>query len=362
MKVVIYANSFLPDTGGGEKYNYDLARNLSLAGDDVTVITPVKCYVKDNYNFKVIRICGRQIFSFIKVFQQIRKIKPDLVHISGPTEIDYFLFPMIKVLNLPVILTYHADFPSIMGRVYNNFIGIFQHFFNYVMVQSKNDKQKLTERGVSAEKILNFPFNGIDPEKYRIIEPHRIRDIDLIFVGRMDKAHNYKGYWELLEILTKMADETSCTLSVYIVGGGSDLPKFRYEATARKLNISVFEDVTDEQLVEFLNRSKFLILPSISTSEGFGRTVLEAIYCGAIPIVSRFAGSHELVKELNCGIIIDPRDINKTSKEICSFLQDNDAILEKRKNVYEIIAKKLFSISWTVNMTREVYYKVLKQR
>jgi len=74
--------------------------------------------------------------------------------------------------------------------------------------------------------------------------------------------------------------------------------------------------------VDLSNRSKALILTSISYSEGFGRVVLEAVFCGAVFIVSKFAGSAEVVSEHQCGLVIDPLDVNGSADKIIELLRD----------------------------------------
>jgi len=74
--------------------------------------------------------------------------------------------------------------------------------------------------------------------------------------------------------------------------------------------------------VDLLNRSKALILTSISDSEGLGGVVLEVIFCEVVPTVSKFAGSAEVVSEHQCRLLINPLDVKCLANEIVELLKD----------------------------------------
>ena len=362
MKIVIYANSFFPDIGGGEKYNFDLANSLNELGDEVTVITPVESKTKDNFKFRVIRIPGSKVLSAWKLLKILKKLSPDILHISGPTEIDFILPTLSKFLNIYVILTYHADFPSKLGRFYNSMLGLFQFPIDAIIVQTHSDKEKLTKRLVSEKHIIEFPFNGVDTSIYRKFNDEKNRNVDLVFVGRMDKAHSYKGHWNFLKILDMLSHDCGSNAQVYIVGGGEEFDLFKENCSEIGIEIRFMKDARDEELIELLNRTKYLILPSTSNSEGFGRTVLEAIYCGAIPIVSKFAGSHEVVYEQSCGYVINPLEIEETSILICKLIRDYHEDSHELSAIRSIIANEEFSLQWTVSKTRGIYFETLKEK
>ncbi|QRF75034.1 UDP-D-galactose:(glucosyl)lipopolysaccharide-1,6-D-galactosyltransferase [Thermoplasmatales archaeon] len=362
MKIVIYANSFSPNTGGGERYNLDLANSLNAQGDEVTVITPVRSDSEEKFKFSVIRIPGNKVVSVWKLPKILKGISPDILHISGPTEIDFILPSLAKFLNIPVIMTYHADFPSKLGRLYNSMFGFFQFSIDTVIVQTQSDMNKLLSRMLLPKRIKKLTFNGIDTTMYRKLDDDHERDIDLVFVGRMDKEHSYKGHWNFLKILHKLAQDCGTDLRVYIVGGGEDFSRFREESSKIGIGIQFLKDACNEELIKLLNRAKYLILPSTSNSEGFGRIVLEAMYCGTIPIVSRYAGSHELVYERSCGHIIDPLKIEETSIIICKLIRNYCKESPELSSILRITETEEYSLHWVISRTRELYLEILRRR
>lgn len=362
MKIVIYANSFFPNIGGGERYNMDLANSLKTFGYDVVVITPVQNSSKDCFKFPVIRIPKEKIMSIWKISKILKQIAPDILHISGPTEIDFILPALAKLMNISVIMTYHADFPSRLGRLYNSMMGLLQFSIDKIIVQTRSDMNKLLRRRLSKERIAIFPFNGIDQTVYRNLEEGNERYIDIVFVGRMDKEHSYKGYWNLLKILFKMTQNCGNKPMVYVIGGGAEFEPFREESANIGVDIQYMEDVAEEELIRVLNKSKYIILPSTSNSEGFGRIVLEAIYCGVIPIVSKYAGSHELISERSCGHIIDPLDVEGTSALICKLIQNYHRESPELSSLQYMIKNEEYSLTWTISKTLELYSEILQKK
>ena len=121
------------------------------------------------------------------------------------------------------------------------------------------------------------------------------------------------------------------------------------------------KNASDEELIKLIRRSKYLILPSTSNSEGFGRVVLEAMYCGAIPIVSKYAGSHELVYERSCGYIIDPLDVEGTSMLICKLIRNYHKESHELYSIRGITENGEYSLIWTVSKTLALYTEILRK-
>lgn len=356
---MLFALSFPPDVGGGEGYNFDLAYNLALNGQNVHVITPVPEGKEGNYNFKVIRTGPSPMATLLQIIFNVKIIKPDIFHISGPTPIDYILLPLLKFMKIPVVMTYHADFPSRIGRALNSLIFLFQCCVGRIIVQTNTDMKKLIKRGVRSKKLVKFYFNGINPNIYQNTSHDAPRDIDILFIGRMDKAHSYKGYFEVLNIFVLMKNNPRLQPIIYVVGGGEDMPSFSNKAKEKGLLLKFSENIGNDELISILNRSKTLILPSISDAEGFGRVVLEAVFCGVVPIVSKYAGSSEIVDKFNCGIIIDPFDAEDSAMKITALISSETNLKNMQKNGLDMAKNGGFDLASTVRKTVDVYREVL---
>ncbi len=86
--------------------------------------------------------------------------------------------------------------------------------------------------------------------------------------------------------------------------------------------------VSDQQLPAVYNRACAVVLPSFH--EGFGLTALEAMSCGAVPIVSQVGALQEIVGDV--GALVDPHDHSTIATAMKRTLTDSDwlALQSKR--------------------------------
>ena len=78
--------------------------------------------------------------------------------------------------------------------------------------------------------------------------------------------------------------------------------------------------VEDSQLPAVYNHAVALLTPSFY--EGFGLPALEAMACGAVPIVSRVASLPEIVGDV--GLLVDPHDTSTISAAMKKALTDSE--------------------------------------
>ncbi len=87
--------------------------------------------------------------------------------------------------------------------------------------------------------------------------------------------------------------------------------------------------------------------------------MLEALFCGAVPIVSKFAGSSELVTDYKVGVIINPLDIKGTAGAVTDLLNDNQKLSEFKVNATKMLSDGSFTIRATVKKTLDIYREVI---
>lgn len=85
-------------------------------------------------------------------------------------------------------------------------------------------------------------------------------------------------------------------------------------------NMIIKQNVGDEQLPALYNHALALVTPSFY--EGFGLPALEAMACGAVPIVSRVASLPEIVGDV--GLLIDPQDTSTITDALKKALTDSN--------------------------------------
>ena len=369
LRVLIYSDHFFPSVGGSENYAFDLASELSRCGHYVGVITSERKSVKDDFPFTIFRLerpfsLYRINLNFLDIPRIIKSYRPDLFHINYQTGGENILIPLIKIMKLPIIITYHADHVVTLGRMLDGLqlVTTFR-LANTIMVQSERDERKFKMRGIPQRKLRLLRFNGIDAEKYKC-SPKRVFDnenIKLLCVARLDDLHKYKGVYELIEGIKSLKnEELDFKLSLNIIGDGN-LRKFYEDAckAANLDNIKFLGDLNFEDLLNQICQASFLILPSINKAEGFGRVVLEALSCGTPVIVSKYAGIAELVSKHDAGLVYDPDDFIELIR-ILNLVIDNPTRLRKLvENGKTLITEEGLSLRTVTEKIIHSYYSIL---
>lgn len=369
-KIILYAEAFPPNRGGGENYSVDLARMLTVLGHNVEVVTPVQSEEKDNNSFKVVRIPRPiTLFGFninaLDTIKHLLKNRCSIMHISGPTAIDSFLILFCKIVNIPIVITFHGQYNSRLGRLILKFTGkVFYPLADKVIVQSNRDLSFLSSIDERIKVKLMY-FSGIDKEKYRCHKSSELSkhlrskmQFKFLFIGGLSSSRPYKGVENLIKIFKKLIDHYEYFgVNLTIVGDGDLLPVLKSQARNYP-NIVFKGHLEDDCLVQELCESDALILPSISDGEGFGRVALEAISCGKPVIVSKYAGIAELIQKYNAGIIFNPDDAEDSIQKIIFLINNNSSLVEYLNNAEDMIKSEGLDLVSSTKKTIEIYEEI----
>lgn len=196
-------------------------------------------------------------------------------------------------------------------------------------------------------KFHNIPVNkihvvhhGVDTNYYKPMTESERKElraklgfqdkIVLLFVGGSDYVR--KGFYVLLRELGLLQHRKDITVlttgfitSTYL---NSYLQKLGLDDMMKVLGV-----VSADKLKLYYQLSDFFILPSLY--DPFSLATLEAMACGAVPIVSTYAGSSEIIRTGLNGFVIDPLiegSLSNLIKNTILSLSQN-AIWKLRNNV-----------------------------
>jgi len=99
-----------------------------------------------------------------------------------------------------------------------------------------------------------------------------------------------------------------------------------------KNNISCFKSLPYEEIPEFLNNCKILLLPS--QSENLPNIVLEAMACGCAVVATPVGGAPDVVRNGETGILILDRRLEEVSKNLLKPLNDHKTMKVINENAY----------------------------
>jgi phosphatidylinositol alpha-1,6-mannosyltransferase len=135
----------------------------------------------------------------------------------------------------------------------------------------------------------------------------RVRERNVLIVGRMSASERYKGHDELIEswplILQSVPDA-----QLIIAGRGDDLTRLREKAGALGISDHVLflGFVPSRTLEELLKRATVFAMPS--RGEGFGLVYLEAMRASLPCVASTKDAGAELVIDGETGFLVNPAD------------------------------------------------------
>jgi rhamnosyl/mannosyltransferase len=369
--VMIYTEAFYPQIGGGENYCTDLATTLVTYGFEVTILTPVQSKEFERFPFIVARLFhplklyGFNL-NFLEILSYIRRYRPSLFHISGPTPIDFLLLLICRITGVPAIVTFHGKFNTRVGRLVLYIQGkLLYSSARSVLVQSVREMEFFRNLGLDSHTLKLFYFSGVDREKYSCSKCGRMKPSDstnqifkFVFVGGLTKSRPYKGVENLMKIFSSLYDTGLNNISLEIIGDGDLLPELKL-SMRNYSQVSFLGRLPNEELVSKLCNANMLILPSVSNGEGFGKVVLEALSCNLPAMVSKFAGISELIKKYDAGIVFDPNDICDSVQKIVKIEKNRDLLTKYICNAERMIKGEELDLASTTKKTMNIYYETL---
>lgn len=350
------------------------AKSLSKKGIEIAVFSlncnenEVNPYQQNN-NIKVYccidknakkRSSGFAKISYLKALpclkQVIKEFKPDIVHAHYAS--SYGLLGALSGFH-PFILSVWGsdvfDFPNIS----------FLHKSVIKYNLSKADKILSTSKVMAIEtnkytdkEVVVTPF-GIDLDKFKSLEVNSLFDKNDIVIGTVKTLEEKYGIEYLIKAFAIVKNKyKKFSLKLLIVGDGSlseNLKKLVHD-----LNIedeTVFTGKIAHELVPVYD-NMLSVSVSVSNSESFGVAVIEASACGKPVVVSDVGGLPEVVKDGITGIVVPPRNYEKTAEAIEKLVLD----VKLRKKMGEAGRKMVAELyDWNKNVEQmiEIYENIL---
>ena len=182
---------------------------------------------------------------------------------------------------------------------------------NYICASSVT-KKSLEFEGVNPRLIKVVPY-GVDVSKFQYVKREEQDFFNVIFIGSLNQR---KGISYLLEAMRKLSN-----VSLTIVGRGIFDENL---LSGYDFPIEVFKNVTQDVLIEKLQKAHCFVLPSIL--EGFGQVILEAMATGIPVIATENTAAVDVITNAKDGFVIPIRNTQKI-KTIINELQTNFSLV-----------------------------------
>lgn len=182
------------------------------------------------------------------------------------------------------------------------------------------------------KEIEVTPF-GINMQQFRPMEVESLFDKDDIVIGTIKALEEKYGVEYLIKAFKIVSDKhPNLSLKLLIVGGGSLEDSLK--SLTKELNIeekTIFAGkVPFEDVPKYHNMLSVSV--SVSNSESFGVAIIEASSCAKPVVVSDVGGLPEVVEDEVSGLVVPPRDPEKTAEAIEELILDENLRQEIGQN------------------------------
>jgi len=372
MRVCYITDSYPPNIGGAEIAIQKIVEEAAENNIDVFVITSE---AREKFSFiskisesVILRIKTPQAlhrfwFIILSFFAIIKKCKEtDILHGTSYGGILQ-TFIAAKLLRKPCVVTIH----EFMGRRWNkfasNFISayffrvtekIFASFsFDQFIAVSNYTKKCLIEAGVSESKITVITNGKSDIDLGTLKTKHEVRkemnipDDKFVFAS-FGRTGLTKGLEYVVDAIPEVLDKIPNAIFILIFSFGDKKIWRRITNKIENLDhgrILFYSSLERSQMLDYLNSSDAIIIPSLS--EGFGFTTLEACMLNKIVIATNVGAIPEVISGKH--ILIEPASIGALLNGCI------DTVLGKYNN------RPIKEFNWeeSVNKYIKVYQEVL---
>jgi glycosyltransferase involved in cell wall biosynthesis len=237
------------------------------------------------------------------------------------------IVPSIALMNAPVRLTLRRLIARMVDRAICNSNGALEYLRDVLHIP----EWKLEQHPLEVPEISALTSN--DREGHRDCFPGLRRPV-FIDVGQLIPR---KGWRYLLQAARLLLDKGVDSFSIVFLGEGED--KAELERAIKELGLSqvahLFGQIPYAGLGDYFQSADVFVLPT--KEDTWGMVVLEAMALGKPVLVSRYAGSHELVHSGVNGFVFDCHKPEEIAEHMERFIREPELIGQFGRNSKEII-------------------------
>jgi glycosyltransferase involved in cell wall biosynthesis len=334
VRLALVTPRFPPEIGGLEGYVGRVAETLQDTGEiDVTVITTGRSprATLDTYRGIPVHRLGSWLtvsntpvnpLWWWQVRRLLDRLQVDVVNAHAPVPglADIAAF----TADVPVVLTYHAGSLEKGGHPVDVLLrGYERHVLPRVFARCEELVAVSPVARTHRTGRAHLVPPGVDCRRFTPPAPTAAREPRVLYVGRVERASRWKGLHVLLESLVPLR-ELVPDVRLEIVGDGDDVTSL--QAHARRLGVDGIVDwtgpVAHEDLPDHYRRAGVTVLPSLTESESFGMTLVEAMASGCPVVGSAVGGIPFVVRDGVDGLLVPPGDVQALAQALGAVLSD----------------------------------------
>lgn len=360
---VLYFITRSDTVGGAQVHVKDMALAMIATGHDVLVVVGGKgiyfdMLVKLNVPVKSLTSLSRDInifrdFASIVEYKKIINVfNPDVISMHSAKSGLIGRLASIFDFKTKKIFTAHgwSHIRTAAGKrlIMFKFIEfILQYQNNIITVCRQDEIFALKELNIKASRLITI-HNAMPDVNYQNCKPSDGK-LRFITTARFQEPKDY------LTLISAFSAIKNIGWSLQIIGDGPDFDDIYNKASEFKLLDKITFLGRRDNVSEFLNNADVFLL--ISNSEGFPRSILEAMR-GALPVIATNVGGvkESVINEVN-GFVVPPGNVEELSSKIELLIANRQLVAEMSVKSRELYEQK-FTFSRMFHKTVDLYKRV----
>ena len=296
------------------------------------------------------------LFALPALKKVITEFKPDILHAHYAS--SYGLLGALSGFHPYIISVWGSDVFDFPNTSFLHKIVLKYNLSVADKILSTSNVMAIETSKYTNKEIIVTPF-GIDLDKFKPLSVQTIFNKEDIVIGTIKTLEEKYGIEYLIRAFAIVKNKyNDLPLKLLIVGDGS--LRTSLKELAHKLNIddvTLFTGKISHDLVPIYD-NLLSVSVSVSNSESFGVAVIEASACEKPVIVSDVGGLPEVVANGITGIIVPPRNAEKTAEAIERLILDK-CLRDRMGKAGRERVSILYDWNKNVEQMMEVYEKTL---
>ena len=378
LKIVLFTDTFC-DANGVSRFLQDMSKEAKKDQKEFYILTSTAkdyCDRLENVNvlkpiFKIKMPFYKELDivfpPYFKMKKLVAELKPDVIHVSTPGFIGICGMLIAKKYKIPLVGTYHTDFPmyvykntksKILKNITKRFLKYFYKDFSAIVTRSREYIDVIHEDIERQKDQIHFLQPGTNistfSPKYKNedvwskvnISPESFK---FLYVGRASKEKNLDV---LFEIWKEFYNKSTKKQSHLIIVGSGDLLKHKDEL--KRYNVEFLGHKQKEELSSIYASSSIFVFPS--TTDTLGQVILESMSSGTPSLVTTIGGPQGIVNgsEKDVGIVLDIENKNSWVDTLLKIESNEIKLEEMSQNALE------YSQNFSITNTFKSFYNINK--
>jgi len=346
MRILFVSDVYFPRVNGVSSSIRTFRRELLALGHEVWLIAPDYGRREEGEEW-IFRIPSRVVpfdredrlmsrRAILRLLPELRRLRPDLVHIQTPFVAHYAGLRLARALGTPVLLSYHTYFEAYLHHYLPAvprpwLAGLVRRFsrrqcaqVDGVVTPTSTFAEVLQDYGITTP--LHIIPTGIDLGRFQGGDGERFRQVHgipagrrvVLYVGRLAFEKNIDFLLEVVAALRRRYPE----LLFVMAGEGPARPHLERQAARLGIAEGVHFVGNLHRLPDLLDAycgAELLLFASRTETQGL--VLLEAMALG-VPVVStRQLGTRDVL-QAGSGALVAPEEVAAFSAAVCSLLDD----------------------------------------